>query len=202
MILSKVLTAAHCIDKSYRRFWVKHANKTYFYDMLPNQFYPTLASRYAVYLGAHNITAALAMSDKASSSRVVVRVRAVYIQVHPEYNLDGRKLNDIAVIKLEREVELNDYVQLACLPDPKQSGYPTRAGVEAYAIGWGSLDAESESMPQVLQNVALELLDSKTQCFVADDDQDGQHALFDWNLQVCAGRLEGGKDTCQGIPFL
>lgn len=126
----------------------------------------------------------------------VLRVPAVYIQVHPEYNLDGRKLNDIAIIKLAWEVELNDYVQLACLPDPSDVGYPTQYGVDAFAMGWGVLEYDKQALPDNLQNVVLQLLDGHTQCY------SDQQQLFDWHLQVCAAILEGGKDTCQGRKFI
>lgn len=155
--------------------------------MTPNEFYPTLASRYSVYLGAHNISAALKMTEPS------IRIPAVYIHIHAEYNLDGRKLNDIAIIKLAREVDLDKNIQLACLPDASKPDYPNRYEVEAFAMGWGAVDYESQYLPELLQNVALELLDGQRQCFL------DQQQMFDWRTQICAGVLNGGKDTCQGF---
>lgn len=55
------------------------------------------------------------------------------------YDID--MLNDIAIIKLSREVELNSKVQLACLPD--RSEVPDAVpndGDELYASGWGLIN--------------------------------------------------------------
>lgn len=154
-----------------------------------NEFYPTLASRYSVYLGVENQT-------EKDEDPNVLRVPVVFVAVHPEYDLDGRILNDIAILKLAWEVELNDNIQLACLPDPNKPGYPTKNGVEAFAAGWGALDQWTQVLPDLLQNVVLDLLDP-VYC----------QAIYglgmnDWNTQICSGILEGGKDTCQGFFFL
>lgn len=42
---------------------------------------------------------------------------------HEHYN-ESNFLNDIAILKLSKPVDLNIYVQLACLPSKKLNAYP------------------------------------------------------------------------------
>ena len=50
-------------------------------------------------------------------------------------------LNDIALLKLAKYVELSDKVQLACLPNSKPQVYPSNYNKEVtvIALGWGVL---------------------------------------------------------------
>ena len=157
------------------------------YTVVPNELYPTIESRFSVYLGVNNET----IKDKDQNA---IRVPVAFIAVHPEYNLDDRMLNDIAIIKLAWEVELNDNIQLACLPDPNIPGYPTKYGIDAFATGWGSLDEAADEYPDQLQNVILEILDPDTCPKTELYDND-------WNTQICSGYLAGEKDTCYGIKI-
>lgn len=45
--------------------------------------------------------------------------------------------NDIAILKLSREIELNEKIQLACLPDPLKNEYPQNNEKKFYVQGWG-----------------------------------------------------------------
>lgn len=157
------------------------------YTVVPNEKFPTLESRFSVYLGVNNKT-------EKDEDPNVLRVPVAYIAVHPEYTINSRTvLNDIAIIKLSWEVELNDNIQLACLPDPNEPNYPTQTDVIAYAMGWGALDENTLAQPDFLQNILINLFNPTTEC---KDYPDGYN---DWNTQICAGYLAGGKDTCQGI---
>ena len=156
-----------------------------YYTKQFNRYYPTLESRYAVYLGVDNETI-------KESDGNALRVPVAYIAVHPEFNLDGRYLNDIAVLKLAWEVELNDNIQLACLPDPNKPIYPSASGgMSAYAMGWGTMSEGSRETSDVLQNVVLDVLDGPKSCPY-------NPKFVNWDVQICAGVLAGGKDTCQG----
>lgn len=48
-----VLTAAHCIKNNIQ---YSFNGKTYYFDIVPNDEYPSKASMYKVYIGAHNIS--------------------------------------------------------------------------------------------------------------------------------------------------
>jgi hypothetical protein len=49
---------------------------------------------------------------------------------HSGYN-DNSYLNDIALVILEEQVELNEYIQIACLPNPSANNYPTRTYINS-----------------------------------------------------------------------
>ena len=102
------------------------------------------------------------------------------------------QLNDIGILKLSSEVNLNSYVQTACLPDPSQSGYPVAANQNGYIVGWGTL-SEGGSSPDNLQNTKITVY-SENSC-----SNVYPNVVKNWNSQVCAGNIAGGKDTCQGI---
>lgn len=186
-----VLTAAHCFDEPFSTFSASLDGDDLVYTITPNEKYPTLESRYSVYLGVHNKSA----KDQDPN---VLRVPVAFIALHPEYNLDGeRLLNDIAIIKLAWEVELNDNIQLACLPDPNDPEYPNIRRnasdvVDAYIMGWGALDETTQIQPEALQNVVIELFDGPAECKFYPPDH------TNWSTQLCAGYMAGGKDTCQG----
>ncbi len=55
---------------------------------------------------------------------------------HPNYS-DSTLQNDIALLILSEEVELNNYIQIACLPDRSISLYPTLANIDIFIVGWG-----------------------------------------------------------------
>jgi hypothetical protein len=45
--------------------------------------------------------------------------------------------NDIALLQLEQPVILNDYAQIACLPNPLYGIYPSMNNITTlYAVGW------------------------------------------------------------------
>ena len=70
--------------------------------------------------------------------------RAKEIHVHPQYNTKTSDY-DLALIKLESPVQLNDRVKTACLPGPNTQ-FP--AGTNCIISGWGKL-REGGSSPQV-----------------------------------------------------
>jgi len=55
---------------------------------------------------------------------------------HPNYN-NVTEENDIAILKLSRSVELNQYIQIACLPEEQSSTYPVPEQ-PAWIVGWGN----------------------------------------------------------------
>ncbi|XP_069811905.1 chymotrypsin-like elastase family member 3B [Dendropsophus ebraccatus] len=61
--------------------------------------------------------------------------------VHPKWDNSCPECGyDIALIKLPREAELNEEVQLGCLPRPR--GAPLYADQECYQAGWGLIARE------------------------------------------------------------
>lgn len=92
--------------------------------------------------------------------------------------------NDIAIIKLASNAELNDYVQIACLPDPSIPSYPSKVNISAIAVGYGNTNYSSTTLSPVLRNVDLTIY-SRDVCpsMIPDDAQDAAS-------QICAGKLK------------
>ncbi|XP_075868788.1 trypsin-3-like [Nelusetta ayraudi] len=105
---------------------------------------------------------------------------------HPDY--DSRTQDsDIMLIKLSRPATLNAYVRPALLPTKCASD-----GTKCQVSGWGSLRSSDEGsrFPAKLQCLEVPLLSDDT-CFNSYPFQITENML-------CAGYLEGGKDSCQG----
>ena len=100
-------------------------------------------------------------------------------------------LNDIAIIKLQSKVSLNNNVELACLPSRTTSFYPSQSYIDSYAAGWGLEAENAANVANSLNNVKLTIYP-----FSVCDSVTG--ADGNYLSQICAGELAGGKDTCQG----
>lgn len=174
---STILSAAHCIKNSIE---YTHNGQTYNYAIQTNSFYPTMASMYTIYLGAH---------DRSDLNANGIATKAVSkIIKHSEYD-SYNTLNDIALFKLESDVVLSEKIQVACLPSSKSSTFPgTGTG---YATGWGNL-ASGGSSSTVLREVDLSIYNGNLCANVARGYEK------DWDSQICAGDYSGNKDTCQG----
>ncbi|CAH1374591.1 serine protease snake-like isoform X2 [Tenebrio molitor] len=105
---------------------------------------------------------------------------------HPDYKAPS-KANDIALIKMNNPVEFTPYVRPACLNSKKLV-----PGAKALATGFGKLSYDSESGSKNLMKVTLNIY-SNDEC--AKVMAPREKVL---NSMLCAGLLEGGKDTCQG----
>ena len=92
---------------------------------------------------------------------------------------DGEtKANDIAIIKLKYEAILDCNVQTACLPTPD---FAIKETVESYAAGWGVFKTENEELPDLLQNVKLDLYPDMTLCKTSGPILPSK--------QLCAGKI-------------
>ncbi|XP_038051942.1 uncharacterized protein LOC119724798 isoform X2 [Patiria miniata] len=124
--------------------------------------------------------------DTKSSYHVDVKVRDMYI--HKSWvqkpNPNGSDFyHDLALIRFVRPVQLNDHINVACLPDP---GMTPMANMSCVATGWGYKEENGSDVANNLQEVELPILDH-AMCRLGAP----QHL-------ICAGYDEGGSDTCQG----
>lgn len=85
-------------------------------------------------------------------------------------------MHDIAILKLEREVDFNSAVQPVCLP-PNLNYRPT-TNTRAWIAGWGTLSFRGE-MPSILQNTFITYYHSGFEC-----RNIGQ---LNFTQQICAG---------------
>ncbi|CAF0835420.1 unnamed protein product [Brachionus calyciflorus] len=178
---STVLTAAHCFQKFV------YSNQTdKFYEVTPNEFYPSLESMYTVYLGVHVITNII---DKVNLINYnPINVRKIYI--HEGYD-DFTQENDIALIKFFKKVNKSKNIQLSCLPRKKQDE-ATGLDLRAVAVGWGVQKFGDTRPSDQLNNVALNIYYSN-EC-----DRIYPELIKNWSKQMCAGDVKNIKDTCQG----
>ncbi|KAF0872153.1 TRY2 protein, partial [Crocuta crocuta] len=132
-------------------------------------------SRIQVRLGEFNIEV-LEGDEQFINSAKVIR--------HPRYNswtLDY----DIMLIKLSSAAALTSGVSTISLPSACAP-----AGTQCLISGWGNTLSSGTNYPELLQCLDAPLL-SQAQC---EASYPGQIT----NNMICAGFLEGGKDSCQG----
>ena len=101
-------------------------------------------------------------------------------------------LNDLAILKLDDAVELNEFAQVACLPESKVelNTYP-RSNRSAWIVGWGTTSQYGKSS-QTLKNARVTVYDHSYCNDVLVNNKKN------WASQICAGDLKGRYDTCQG----
>jgi len=139
----------------------------------------TGATNLVVGIGEHNIRQSIESNTVQSIKVERVIRRADY----SESNVD----NDIAILRLEREVVFSSSVVPACLPtDPSR----TYAGVTSYVSGWGTTQ-EGGRVSDVLKVTEQTIL-SSTDPDCVRGSQDSPVP----NSKMCAYRQ--GTDSCQG----
>ena len=69
-------------------------------------------------------------------------------------------------------------------------------GFEFTVMGWGNTNTASPSFPQKLREVNVPLY-NRAQCS-KDYSQEGSNESGITDQMMCAGFVEGGKDSCQG----
>ncbi|XP_057195569.1 trypsin-like isoform X4 [Triplophysa rosa] len=131
--------------------------------------------RLAVHMGEHNI-----FSNEGTEQRFY----AEKVIAHPNYNANTYD-NDIMLIKLNQPAVFNGYVK--AIPLATSCSY---TGEQCLVSGWGNQINTGVDYASVLQCLNLPVL-SRQQC------QSIYGSKFTTNM-LCAGFLEGGKDSCQG----
>jgi len=133
-------------------------------------------SNFQVRVGEHNRTV-------VEGSEVDVTVRK--IMRHPDYSRWTLN-NDIAMLKLEKPVKLNKYVQPACLPKQKAP-----VGSKCYITGWGKTHHPGH-MTTVLQQGLLPVV-SNNVCY-----EKNRHRIpvRITDAMICGG--SGGTDRISG----
>lgn len=125
-----------------------------------------------------------------------IDIPVVKIETHPQYDKkDGH--SDMAILYLGEDVAFNDAVRPICLPLSDPIRTRNFIGYTPFVAGWGRTQEGGKSA-NVLQELQIPI--------ISNDDCRGLYAKigksfsakqFD-NAVMCAGVLEGGKDSCQG----
>ncbi|XP_040897014.1 transmembrane protease serine 9 [Toxotes jaculatrix] len=107
------------------------------------------------------------------------------IILHPAFN--GTNMDhDVALLELGVPAPMSYTIQSVCLPS---SVHSFLKDAECYIAGWGSM-REGGSLTNLLQKAAVNIIDQ------ADCQQSYGNVLTP-NM-MCAGYMEGGRDTCLG----
>ncbi|KAG4068616.1 hypothetical protein HA402_004957 [Bradysia odoriphaga] len=114
------------------------------------------------------------------------------IIIHEEY-YKGGLFNDIALLFLDKPVEIAENVNTVCLP-PQDHIFD---GSRCFASGWGKdLFGKSGKYQVILKRVELPIVPREPCVHALRNTRLGQH--FELNKSfICAGG-ERGKDTCKG----
>lgn len=111
------------------------------------------------------------------------------IKIHPNYK-GSKKYNDIALLKLKKQVIFNKFIRPTCL------GFSSEFGPEKpIALGWGQTSFQGESSDNLLK-VELQLFDNQKCIESYPKELRLPNGIVD--TQVCAGDLSGKNDTCYG----
>eukprot|EP00095_Tigriopus_kingsejongensis_P010938 maker-scaffold1367_size45391-snap-gene-0.7 protein:Tk10938 transcript:maker-scaffold1367_size45391-snap-gene-0.7-mRNA-1 annotation:"serine proteinase stubble-like" len=117
---------------------------------------------------------------------------ASVIKVHPYFKFTPQADRyDVAVVRLNRRVELAPHISPICLP-PKDMEMDDMHG---WAAGWGALQPGSRLRPKTLQVVDVPLIQNR-ECESWHKDKGINVIIYD--EMICAGYYGGGKDSCQG----
>uniref|UniRef100_A0A3Q2HTH2 Peptidase S1 domain-containing protein n=1 Tax=Equus caballus TaxID=9796 RepID=A0A3Q2HTH2_HORSE len=91
--------------------------------------------------------------------------------------------HDLMLLQLAQPTQITAAVQVLALPTQEPV-----LGSTCYASGWGSIEPDKFTYPDELRCVDLTLL--------SNDVCDNAHSQKVTEYMLCAGHLEGGKDTC------
>ncbi|CAL7940154.1 unnamed protein product [Xylocopa violacea] len=96
--------------------------------------------------------------------------------------------NDIALLRLNERVPLSDTIRPICLPSIRDKHY---VGTKAIASGWGTLheDGKPSCLLQEVEVPVMSLQDCRNTSY--------SPRMISDNM-MCAGYLDGKKDSCQG----
>nr|AQM58392.1 venom s1 protease 14 [Pristhesancus plagipennis] len=133
-----------------------------------------------VIVGEHDV-----LDDKETPVTQVINVKK-YVQ-HPSYDLNGYLENDIALLLLEKDIEMSDRVGPICLPTAKNNYVRQTVKV----MGWGKLGTNKGSS-RVLRKVELDVIPLPicAKAYQGISQKRGQVSQF------CTFTLS--KDSCQG----
>ena len=127
-----------------------------------------------------------------------IDVDVMKIFVHQDYN-DRKITNDIALVKLDKEVELGPFVRTLCIPE-KDKGDLAIVKKYGIATGWGVTQAlKPLQVPKEHKRYSDRLQYS---AFTIQGDQlcanKSAEYFFNSTVTFCAGDGKGGNDTCRG----
>ena len=113
------------------------------------------------------------------------------VDKHPDYK-PATFQNDLAVIRLARDVNYKEHIIPVCLPDFEERF----VGNKAVVIGWGRTAHGNIATPSKLQEVEVEVISANT-CQEWFKSNNRREVIYETEF-LCAGYDTGGRDSCQG----
>lgn len=93
----------------------------------------------------------------------------------------------LAILKLDRPLTFNNYVQPLCLPSPDEVFLPNE---ECYVAGWGHTQWNG-TQPDILREAKVRIVSRE----VCNQEKSYNGTIHD--TAMCAGFAEGGIDACE-----
>ncbi|XP_038220448.1 uncharacterized protein LOC119838543 [Zerene cesonia] len=116
-------------------------------------------------------------------------IKVASVTRHPKYKLP-KSYFDLALVKLEKAVSFSEVIRPACLGRPPSPGKPI------IATGWGRTEFRGDQSLE-LRSVSIPVWEiSQCRQVLGTSRKLPEGPLSD--SQICAGEVQGGKDTCQG----
>ncbi|XP_063908406.1 serine protease easter-like isoform X2 [Zophobas morio] len=115
--------------------------------------------------------------------------------VHEDYSVDINNRNDIALLRLKRNVIFTDFVKPVCLPLQGEELRKTYVGQKLFVAGWGDTEDRRTRASPVKLKVQLPVK-SLPECNTTYSSLTQGNVTLTLN-QMCAGG-EKGKDSCKG----
>jgi len=160
-----ILTAAHCFES----LWA---------DFLTND-----PAFWRMRMGEHHMF-------ESDDSQVELDTDKIIL--HPSRSPPETFNYDIALVKLASPVQLNERVNVICLPTATEV-FPT--GTSCLTAGWGHME-ESGVVSSVVNHVSVPIVD-QVLCNQLYSNISQKIKLTISDDMMCAGLTEGGRDACQ-----
>ncbi|XP_026181590.1 tryptase-like [Mastacembelus armatus] len=136
-----------------------------------------------------NYRRSMAWVGSHSLQKASARYMGIYPAIrHPRYqSLGGRYINDIALVKLKKNIQFSNHVRPVSLPSVDDS---FDSSSECWITGWGYIGTEDPLPdPETLQQLKIPI-NSPSEC-------KKQYPELTSDM-LCAGETTGGKDACKG----
>ncbi|KAH8365861.1 hypothetical protein KR093_006514 [Drosophila rubida] len=125
-----------------------------------------------------------------------VDIKVVKKISHPQFHKRSGR-GDLGIIHLERNVEFTDLIIPICMPKSDRLMAKSYINFNPFIIGWGKTEEGGQSA-NILNELQVRVWDNEV-CHTsyAKLNRSFTDNQFD-SAVICAGDLQGGKDSCQG----
>ena len=175
-----VITAAHCLEESGKRFDSNNPGQADMVDMV--------WWKWSVVVGMDKLD-----NSQLEKTNAGKRIFLEKIKIHDSYNFDYITNSDIALLKLNEVLEYNEFIQPIGFPDDHEP----QNGDICHVTGWGFTSANAnrtEQMSYNLKETEVKIIDFAT-CI----NIDVWYKLLNDSDHMCAGDLDLGSPLCGGF---